>query len=258
MVKVRKNLIGQEFGRLKVIKQAEDYISPTGRRCVQWECQCSCEDKTILIVRGSGLQSKKTQSCGCLQRERASKAQKEYNRYDLSGEFGIGWTNNTNKEFYFDLNDYDLIKDYCWSEYITHRYHMLCTHDFRNNKKNTRMSGILGCKDYDHIDRNPLNNRRCNLRPATKSDNAHNKSMQHNNTSGVIGVHWTNNEKKWRAQIVVNNQQISLGYHKDKDDAIRARLIAEIKYFGEFAPQKHLFEEYGVENTIRSDKNGDD
>ena len=246
MISPRKNLIGQEFGRLKVLRQAEDYMSPNGRHCVQWECQCSCENQTILIVRGSNLQSKTTQSCGCLQRERASEAQKEYNQYDLSGEFGIGWTNNTNKEFYFDLDDYNLIKDYCWSEYITHGYHLLCTHDFKNNKKNTRMSGILGCENYDHIDRNPLNNRRCNLRPATQSENMHNKSKQRNNTSGIIGVHWKTNDQKWKAQIVVNNKQISLGYYKNKDDAIKARLEAELKYFGEFAPQQDLFEVYDI------------
>lgn len=36
--------------------------------------------------------------------------------YDLTGEYGIGWTSNTNKEFYFDIEDYDKIKDYCWYE----------------------------------------------------------------------------------------------------------------------------------------------
>ena len=35
------------------------------------------------------------------------------NTYDLSGEYGIGYTSK-GEEFYFDLEDYDLIKDYCW------------------------------------------------------------------------------------------------------------------------------------------------
>jgi hypothetical protein len=42
-----------------------------------------------------------------------------------------------------------------------------------------------------------------------------------------------------------------LGYFINKDDAIKTRLSAEAKYYGEFAPQKHLFEEYGV--AIQSD-----
>ena len=32
---------------------------------------------------------------------------KKSNIYDLSGEYGVGWTSNTNEEFYFDLEDYD-------------------------------------------------------------------------------------------------------------------------------------------------------
>ena len=40
----------------------------------------------------------------------------KYNKYDLLGSFGVGWTTNTNKEFWFDLEDYDKIKDYCWAE----------------------------------------------------------------------------------------------------------------------------------------------
>ena len=35
---------------------------------------------------------------------------KKYNTYDLSGEYGIGYS-NSGKEFYFDLDDYDLIKE---------------------------------------------------------------------------------------------------------------------------------------------------
>ena len=37
---------------------------------------------------------------------------KKYNTYDLSGEYGIGYTSK-GEEFYFDLDDYDKIKDYC-------------------------------------------------------------------------------------------------------------------------------------------------
>ena len=43
MVRVRDNLVGREFGKLKVICQAEDYVSPTTREHVaQWLCECSC------------------------------------------------------------------------------------------------------------------------------------------------------------------------------------------------------------------------
>lgn len=42
MVKVRKSLIGEKFGKLTVLKQAEDYIYPNGNRLNRWECLCEC------------------------------------------------------------------------------------------------------------------------------------------------------------------------------------------------------------------------
>ena len=48
------------------------------------------------------------------------------------------------------------------------------------------------------------------------------------------------------ARIVLNKKDIYLGRYSNKEDAIKARLEAEIKYFGEFAPQRHLFKQYGI------------
>ena len=44
----------------------------------------------------------------------------------------------------------------------------------------------------------------------------------------------------------MNNKTKYLGSFKNKEGAIKARLEAEAKYFGEFAPQRHLFEQYGI------------
>ena len=66
-----------------------------------------------------------------------------------------------------------------------------------------------------------------------------------------MGVGWYKRYDKWRAYIKVD-KNITLGYFENKDDAIRTRLKAEQKYFGEFAPQKHLYEQYGIQ-TIQND-----
>jgi hypothetical protein len=50
------------------------------------------------------------------------------------------------------------------------------------------------------------------------------------NTSGAVGVHWNKRDKRWVAQIRVNNKTLSLGYFKDINDAIAARKAAEIEY----------------------------
>lgn len=46
--------------------------------------------------------------------------------------------------------------------------------------------------------------------------------------------------------IKIKGKQKHLGYFANKNDAVIARLKAEAKYFGEFAPQRHLFEEYNI------------
>ena len=169
------------------------------------------------------------------------------NKYDLSNEHGIGWTSNTNKEFYFDLDDYEKIKDYCWSENSNKKsgYHFVEAWD-NITQKVVRMHWVIIGKNYDHIDRNPFNNKKSNLRLATRQENNRNCSISTNNTSGITGITWYSRKNKWIAYIGVDYKRIHLGYFENKEDAIKARLKAEKEHFREFAPQKHLFEEYGI------------
>lgn len=113
MVKVREDLTGKRFGRLTVLEQAEDYIKPNGEHEAMWLCQCDCGNQKIIL--GTSLRHGRTKSCGCFDKETSAiqgKLNKKYNTYDLSGEYGIGYTSK-GEEFYFDLEDYDKIKDYC-------------------------------------------------------------------------------------------------------------------------------------------------
>ena len=57
------------FGRLKVIKRVEDYISPKGYHKALWLCECSCENKTLVVVIGNNLTKGTTRSCGCIHDE---------------------------------------------------------------------------------------------------------------------------------------------------------------------------------------------
>lgn len=90
----------------------------------------------------------------------------------------------------------------------------------------------------DHINRNRLDNRICNLRACTLQENNMNKSIQCNNTSGIQGVSWDKNRNKWLVHITVNRKQIHLGYFNTIEEAAEARRQAEIEYFGEFAPNR--------------------
>lgn len=87
----------------------------------------------------------------------------------------------------------------------------------------------------DHINGNTLDNRKQNLRIVSNADNLKNRTkLPSNNTSGVIGVRYRKDRNKWYAEIQYNNNKINLGSYIEKNDAIKVRLAAELKYFGEY------------------------
>lgn len=88
----------------------------------------------------------------------------------------------------------------------------------------------------DHKNRIRSDNRIENLREAGNHENGSNCSTSKRNTSGVKGVMWYKRYQKWAASIRVNKKLIHLGYFTDKLEAAKARLDAELKYFGEFSP----------------------
>ena len=87
----------------------------------------------------------------------------------------------------------------------------------------------------DHIDKNSLNNRIENLRPATRSQNGYNKFMQKNNTTGYKNVYWHNQSKKWVVKINFNKKIKHIGLFKDIELADLVAQEARNKYYKEFA-----------------------
>lgn len=87
----------------------------------------------------------------------------------------------------------------------------------------------------DHKNMNPLDNRRCNLRKATKAKNMQNRNKQKNNTSGFKGVSWSKNAKKWRATIRSEGIWKFLGNFNTKQEAALAYNNAANSMHGEFS-----------------------
>lgn len=86
-------------------------------------------------------------------------------------------------------------------------------------------------KLVDHINHNTLDNRRCNLRLATKSENGQNrKGADCDSKSGLRGVHWCSTSHKWSVAIVVNGKSMSLGYYDDPKVAAEVAANARAKY----------------------------
>lgn len=61
---LRKSLIGQKFGKLTVVKRADNYVSPSGNVQIMYECLCECGNTTI--VHSTSLKKKLVNSCGCI------------------------------------------------------------------------------------------------------------------------------------------------------------------------------------------------
>jgi hypothetical protein len=99
----------------------------------------------------------------------------------------------------------------------------------------TSMGWSLDGAVVDHIDRNPLNNSRSNLRLATISQNGCNRVAQSNSKSGIKGVSWCKREGRWRAVITIDGKYRSLGYFNSPEAAARAYAEAAAVLHGEFA-----------------------
>ncbi|GJH22444.1 hypothetical protein CBA19CS22_37900 [Caballeronia novacaledonica] len=97
--------------------------------------------------------------------------------------------------------------------------------------------GLARCdrRTVDHIDKNPLNNARSNLRVATYAENMWNRGKQSNNTSGYKGVLWIERIKRWSARISANGKRYYLGHYKTAEEAHEAYKAAAERLHGEFA-----------------------
>lgn len=228
------DLTGQRFGRLTVIERVEDHIYPSGKPRPQWLCHCDCGND--IVVKSNCLLNEETKSCGCLIIDTAKIMglnNKKYNHYDLSGEYGVGYTSQGDA-FYFDLEDYDKIKNYCWtvnSGYLKSRTSMALGKKFVLFHKLV----LPNAEKVDHINHNTLDNRKANLRDVNHQKNMMNRVLPKNNKSGVLGVHWHNRDKVWEVEIGYKKKRYYLGRFKDFDEAVKARKEAEQKYFGEYS-----------------------
>jgi hypothetical protein len=86
----------------------------------------------------------------------------------------------------------------------------------------------------DHINGIKTDNRICNLREASNSQNGKNLGLSKANISGVKGVSFEKYTNRWKASIRVNGKMISIGRFDKIENAIEARKIAEKKYFQEW------------------------
>lgn len=82
----------------------------------------------------------------------------------------------------------------------------------------------------DHINGDRSDNAIKNLRSVSHAENGRNQKLYANSKSGICGVRWHKQKKRWHAQIAFNGVNKHLGYFTDKSEATAARKAAEAKY----------------------------
>ena len=87
----------------------------------------------------------------------------------------------------------------------------------------------------DHIDGDPLNNQKNNLRVCSHSENAANIQRDPRSKSGFFGVYWHKGKEKWKACIMRDYKSIHIGYFITAEQAAIERDIVAVELFGEFA-----------------------
>lgn len=209
-------MIGKKYGRLTVIDTKKDekgYI----------HCLCTCDCGNELWVYASNLTSGKTKSCKCYQKENLKKRLTKTNEYYVYDNYVIGITNNTQKEFYIDLDDYEKVRKISWYEantgYITHKDSGVKCIQLHRYVTNAPKELVV-----DHINHNRKDNRKCNLRICTQRENMLNRKTKPN---GICKIK-RNNNTYYIVQLLGKYR----GCFKNKEDAIKKRdKIYQEEYF---------------------------
>jgi len=144
-------------------------------------------------------------------------------------------------EAVIDVTDVPLVEKWNWTvdvrKYTAYAYRTIYNGKHRTGTIVRLHRELLGFPDMDvdHIDTNGLNNRRSNLRVATRSQNLCNRGACETNTSGFKGVKRRKDCNRWTAQIQLNGKYRYIGIFRTAQDAHAAYVAASKELHGEFA-----------------------
>lgn len=259
---IEGEIIGQHIGKLVVDKWVGTELDEKYNIVHNlYECTCYCDETHTnkTVVREGNLRSYNTTSCGCNKSMTTdSNPNRNHNEYEVWNNIVFVKFSNCNEYFLCDLDDWERFGKYhSWYKdamgYAVSRvnYKLECMHELIMNAP----KGM----DVDHnyrVSNGICDNRKSNLIIKTHSQNAFNVGLRSHNTSGYMGVGKDDRDKKWFAEIIVDKKRYCLGRYEHKNDAVRARLQAEHDLLGVLAPQRHLFKEFGIDDSdLQYDEN---
>jgi hypothetical protein len=214
-----KDITGEKFSRLFVLR----CIGRDKHGNATWLCKCDCGNETV--VAGYLLRSGNTKSCGRCPTNLYIKQDNYYAGFLPSGQ-----------KFMFDKEDFAIVRRYRWVYDMGYVRMGGCGKQrlFLHNLLLGLGRGINGMF-VDHINQDRLDNRRNNLRIATKSQNGMNRYAQSNNTTGYKGVGFMPQNGKYRARIKINGQEFHIGLYATAELAAHAYDRAAVMLHGNFA-----------------------
>lgn len=207
------DLINKRFGKLIVVEEAERKKDNK----ILWKCQCDCGN--IAIIRGDCLRDGFSQSCGCLMRERSSKANKTHGMHktpEYKTWVGIKQRCNNPKEP--NYKNYGI------------RGIEVCTRwlKFENffEDMGKKPEGLT-------IERtnNNLGYFKENCVWATCTQQLRNQRIQKRNKTGIRGVFWNKQDNRYVVRIAANGKNYYMGSFLDLEIAAEARKQAEQEYW---------------------------
>lgn len=137
-----------------------------------------------------------------------------------------------------DDEDYEWLVQWNWSYCESHPglmgYAVRSSYDEMIYMHRAILSAPTGIR-VDHANLDTLDNRRSNLRLATRSQQGMHRSKRVGGSSYYKGVCWDTQKGKWRAYIMKENRQTHLGLFTVEADAARAYNTAAQRFFGAFA-----------------------
>lgn len=207
------DLTGEKIGKLLIIKKIPNIKGRTA-----WLCKCDCGNtcmRTTQILRRNTYSS-----CGCYIYDFAQ-SRKVYNDILDHGEYIEIFAKN--KSILVDKEDYEKIKSYHWR---THKNYAV-TATYKNGKlKNLWMHKLIMGKtkegfDVDHINRNPLDNRKCNLRVIAHYQNKQNVKLNTNNSSGHRNISYSKKTGLFYASFTYLSKKYTVGSYKTLETALK-------------------------------------
>lgn len=221
-MKYKDDLTGKTIYYWKVLRQT---YKPGTKKKV-WECECiGCNRGNKSLITSSILLQGKSKSCGC----RVFENRNNKNKYDFSNEYCVGY-DSKGRKFLFDKSDYELVSQYNW---IVERkgYVSACCPVYKDHttKKVLLHRIIIDPPEdmfVDHINHDPSDNRRSNLRVVTNQQNQWNSKCK--------GYCYHKGKKLWMVYIHKDGKT-HYKYCHTEEEAKNLRSKFEGEYFKEYA-----------------------